>query len=288
MKILTENMFLAIALIIVLSLSACGLSLEEETTTPAATPGEVELKYDQGRSGGSSSSGQQGFLVRFSPSTKPLYISKVKVFANIRGTTDQERKSKLEILDKGYNVLYVAEEPYSSFNSKPGWVTIEIPEITVNDDFYVAFYTNSRRDNGIYIHFDSSATNKHSEMIQDGKIIDWVWGEKPLKEKTNWMIRVVGTSGELNTTASSTLETKQTPTTTLSSTPTTTPSPISTQPLLEYVVTVNHPETHLAHVSLTISNFNESQIYLSIKPIAETTVVACPPKRSPVVMLDWN
>lgn len=47
---------------------------------------------------------------------------------------------------------------------------------------------------------------------------------------------------------------------------------IQMQPLLEYVVTVNDPENHLAHVTLTMSNFDEKQISLRVRPIAETTV----------------
>lgn len=44
------------------------------------------------------------------------------------------------------------------------------------------------------------------------------------------------------------------------------------QLLLEYTVTIEHPETHLAHVSLTMSNIHGSKIDLRIRPIAETTV----------------
>jgi len=56
-----------------------------------------------------------------------------------------------------------------------------------------------------------------------------------------------------------------TPTPTPSLTPTPTLAP--TQPLLEYTVTVNNPETHLANVSLTMSNFSENQIHLSLRTI---------------------
>ena len=194
-----KGVFLVVALAIVFSLSACGPSPQEATPTPAPTPEEVELKYDDGISDGRCSSGQQGFLVRFLPAATPLTINKVKVFANIRGTADQERKPKLEIWDKDSSILYVSEESYARFGSEPGWVTIEIPQITVNDDFFVVFYTNSRRDNGIYIHYDLSVKNRYSDMVKDGSIIDWIWGDNPPKEKTNWMIRILGKPGGPNT-----------------------------------------------------------------------------------------
>jgi len=70
-------------------------------------------------------------------------------------------------------------------------VTTEVPDITVNDDFHIVFYPYSTREAGVYLHFDSSQVNKHSETAEPGgRIADWTWS--PPKEKTNWMIRVVG------------------------------------------------------------------------------------------------
>lgn len=184
-----RNVVLLFAVVIIASLFACSPK-SNEITSPDS--GEVEIKYDQGESAGSCSSGQQGFLVRFDPTETAFKIEKVKLFANLRGIASQERQPKLEIWDKSHHVIFAAGEPYDSFSSEPGWISIDIPEITVYDDFYVAFYTNSRRDNGIYIYYDLSTKNISSEMVADGNIVDWVWGDNPPKEKTNWMIRILG------------------------------------------------------------------------------------------------
>lgn len=74
-------------------------------------------------------------------------------------------------------------------------MTVEIPDIRVNDDFYVVFYPCSTREGGVYLHYDSSQINNRSETAEPGgRIADWVW--KAPKEKTNWMIRVVGTPAD--------------------------------------------------------------------------------------------
>ena len=159
---------------------------------PAPSPKEVELKYDDGESDGSCSSGQSGFSVLFSSSATSFAISKVKVFTNLRGTGYEERKPKLEIWDNDFNVKYISEEPYTSFSSKPSWVSLQIPNVTVRNDFYVVFHTNSRREGGVYINYDSSVINEHSEMAAGGVVTSWVWERIP-KETTNWMIRVIGT-----------------------------------------------------------------------------------------------
>jgi len=148
---------------------------------------EVELKYDDGTSDGSCTvGGLSGYVVHFSPPIIPFTIQEVRILANLRGTGYEERKPQLEIWDKDFHVLYTCQEPYTSFLAKSSWVTIEIPELTVNNDFYIVFNTNSRPEGGVYIYYDSSLKNEHSTM-RDG----W-WEERLSEEKTNWMIRVVG------------------------------------------------------------------------------------------------
>ena len=159
---------------------------------------EAELKYDDGTSDGAASSGTlSAFLVHFSPPSTPFVIAKVKVFTDLRGTGYEDQKPKVEIWDKDFNVQYIHEEPYTSFSSEPGWVAVEIPNVTVNNDFYVVFYTNSRREGGVYMHYDTSVRNEHSEMAADGRVTNWVWERIP-KEWTNWMIRVIGTPEALD------------------------------------------------------------------------------------------
>jgi hypothetical protein len=128
----------------------------------------------------------------------PFTINKVRIFANLQGTGYEEQKPRVEIWDRDFALLHSWQEPVIGFSKEPSWVTVDISDITVDDDFYIVFYTNSGPQSGVYIHYDSSLENEHSEMAAEGKVIGWIWERIP-KEKTNWMIRVVGTSADENT-----------------------------------------------------------------------------------------
>jgi len=180
--------------------------------TPAPQPQkEYELKYDDGTSEGSCSSGPQfGYLVHFSPPVTPFTISNVKVFASLRGSGYEDQKVELEIWNQDLDVAHYCQRSATEFHHEPDWVMVDIPNITVGDDFYVVFYTNSRREGGVYMYFDSSVINKHSEMAEHGgKTAAWPWQGMP-KEKTNWMIRVVGASVDENISVTSSLPAQMT------------------------------------------------------------------------------
>ncbi len=154
---------------------------------------EVELKYDDGTSDGSCSAGGWGFLVHFLPPAIPFTINEVNLFTDLRGSGYEEQVTKVEIRDRNFNVVYSVFKPAAEFSSEVGWVTIDIPQITVTDEFYVVFYTDSRAYGGVYIHYDSGVVNEHSEMVLGGEVTDWIWEQIP-KETANWMIRVIGTA----------------------------------------------------------------------------------------------
>jgi len=163
------------------------------SSAPMPTVGEIELKHDDSTEEGFCSSGRQGFLVHFSPPAIPFNVNEVKLFTSLQGSAYESQTTWLEIRDHNLELLYDQEKTATTYSSKPTWITIETPGIQVNDDFYIAFYTSSKREGGVYVHYDLSQTNNHSEMVEyGGKITDWIWGSP--KEKTNWMIRVVGTS----------------------------------------------------------------------------------------------
>ena len=154
---------------------------------------DIELKYDDGTSEGTVSAGSHlGFLVHFKPPETPFAINTVKVFAILKGTGYENQTTWFEIWDKSGNVLHYWEKSATEFSTEPGWVPMELPDIIVNDDFQVVFYPYSTREAGVYLQFDSSQTNNHSEMASPGgRISDWIWSSP--KGETNWMIRVVGT-----------------------------------------------------------------------------------------------
>lgn len=170
---------------------AVSSSIRQPTPKPLPIPEQIELKYDDGISDGSCSSGYQGFMVHFSPLATPFMIGKVKVFTGLHGSGYEDQVAWFEIRDNNLNILYYWNKSATTFGDKPSWVTLDTPDIAVNDDFYVVFYPCSTKEGGVYLHYDSSQMNNTSETAEPGgRIADWVWG--PVKEKTNWMIRVLG------------------------------------------------------------------------------------------------
>ncbi len=155
----------------------------------------VELQYDDGTSNGNCGSGYQGFLTHFAPPVTPFVINEVKIFTSLQGTGYEGQEPRVEIWNKDFALLHSWQESAARFSKDPGWATVEIPSVTVDNDFYVVFYTNSKREGGVYIHLDSSVVNEHSEMVADGEVTEWPWQQIP-KDKTNWMIRVTGTRTE--------------------------------------------------------------------------------------------
>lgn len=78
---------------------------------------------------------------------------------------------------------------------------MEIPNVSVDDKFYVHVYTGTGRLKGIHMGADDSVVNEHSDLTirtagDVSKIrVDWPYGVQFWfggKSKVNWMIRVVG------------------------------------------------------------------------------------------------
>jgi hypothetical protein len=162
------------------------------TVEPKLVAKEVELKYDDDTSDGVASAGGYGFRVHFSPPVTPFTITEIKIFASLYGSGYEEQQTEVDILNQDLTPLFYIQKPAAEFSFMATWVPFEVPSVVVNNDFYVVFLTNSRAYGGVYIYYDSSTTNQHSEYIlSSGEITPWVWGFP--KDTTNWMIRVVGT-----------------------------------------------------------------------------------------------
>jgi hypothetical protein len=162
---------------------------------PSPEEKEVELKYDDGGAEGSASVGAAGgFRVSFSPPATPITIRAVKLFSSLNGSGFETQTTQLKILDKQLKVLHSVQKPASEFSRDRSWVTIDIPGVVADGDFYVCFYPNSKAQGGVYLSFDSGSANQHSEYVTPtGDVAQWVF--TPPKDRTNWMIRVLGTVG---------------------------------------------------------------------------------------------
>ena len=159
----------------------------------------VELMHDTGRpTGAFNLGGTYGHLVSFSPPETPWFIRKIGIYGSQYGQTEKQ-EFIVEIWASNRTILYSRAYPYSAFKTLATWIGIPIPNTIVKDSFFVAVYTGSTPERGIYIHSDNSTINEHSDIVAGKRTLtDWneiKWKSTPPKrERVNWMIRVTGST----------------------------------------------------------------------------------------------
>jgi len=159
----------------------------------------VELMHDTGRpTGHFNLAVPYGHLISFSPPKTPWFIERIRIYGFQYGQTEKA-EFVLEIWASNRSVLLSRPYPYSAFKTLETWIGILIPNIVVRDSFFVAVYTGSTPERGIFIASDNSTINRNSDIVSGKRILtDWneiKWRTPPPKrERVNWMIRVVGST----------------------------------------------------------------------------------------------
>lgn len=123
-----------------------------------------KIQYDSGITYGEplSIAGDYGHIVRFSPPTTPFKIQKIEVYVQAVVAKDSEWYDKfvtVRIWNSSRNQqLWSGNFPWRVFWNEVGsfWKEIEIPNVSVDGDFYVEVVT-------------------HSAQFQ-GEIVAWPWG----------------------------------------------------------------------------------------------------------------
>jgi hypothetical protein len=177
----------------------------------------TELGYDDGEVDGYAGSGRDGYAVFFS-NDKKQNINGIKICGG--RYDDTSREFDIEIWDNNLKTLYSATYDYTDFfpvsytpldYSDLKWVTIDVPNIEVTGNFYVAIFTYSRPfswgknahlqapKGGIAIGHDSNTKFGNSFVVvkDPNRFEEWPTNF-PLQENTDWMIRAVvyGANGE--------------------------------------------------------------------------------------------
>lgn len=163
----------------------------------------VRLKYIYTWWGGG------GFLSHFEIPGISFRIKSININGDIRGLDKRglgERSFSLRIWDnKLSQELYSADYPYSLFG-KPelyggSWVKVQVPELRVDDDFYVEVIPNAELmpsgdevKCGLYICLCLSVAGGNADLILNGRVQPWDTG-LGTKETAAWAVRVEGESG---------------------------------------------------------------------------------------------
>jgi len=185
------------------------------TVKPKMVAKQVELKYD-----GSFAQDYlgldkpaTGYLVSFVPPSKQFAINNIRMLGLVYGGKGAQIKDlDVQVLDKNMKVIYqdVLDEkkfPQLSFllsldlESKGGWVDLPVPDVKVDDIFYVHIYTGISSGQGYRMGVDNSVINTHSDItVRDAKGVDnpatvWPYPNSKWfgdKSRVNWMVRVSG------------------------------------------------------------------------------------------------
>jgi hypothetical protein len=175
----------------------------------------VELMHDTGRpTGVFNLAAPYGHLISFSPPRTPWFIERLRVYGFQYGQTEKA-EFVVEIWASNRSVLLSRPYPYSAFKTLETWIAIYIPNIVVKDSFFVAIYTGSNAERGIFIASDNSTINEHSDIVMGKRTLtDWneiKWkANPPRRERVNWMIRVTRSTeaAPITTTATGTTKTQ--------------------------------------------------------------------------------
>ena len=159
-------------------------SMIAQSTISSSQAGETEISYDDGSAEHGFTIGlfDIGHAVLFTPPTKPWTLDKVKVYG-VCNVTLSSVVFALEIWDNDSNLLYkLTDYSIAYFNTTSEWTEIDIPDMTVTDDFYVCIFERG----SIYAGADTDKPKMKSYVvIRDPKSM-------AKDEGLNWMIRAVG------------------------------------------------------------------------------------------------
>jgi hypothetical protein len=106
-------------------------------------PGNMYRNYDLA---GIYVSGDEGHIVRFTPVNKAFKVQKIRVLGTVRilNTSDFDRNYvTFNIWSKEGTRLWSQGIPWRLFEGGAIWREIPVPDIRVNDDFYVELVTHS-------------------------------------------------------------------------------------------------------------------------------------------------
>jgi hypothetical protein len=184
------------------------------TVTTQVTAKEMELKHDtdNAREYIPMSKPGTGFFVSFEPPSPPFIIKKVRVNGLVYGSPGFHiGDSQLQVWDKDKKVIYTTEFPGEKFplrtrlgantDSTGVWADIELPDIEVNDSFYINIYTGIDAGQGFRMGIEDILNNVHSDVsVRGDDGIDRLAANWPFpvnkwygdKNRVNWMVRVIG------------------------------------------------------------------------------------------------
>jgi len=161
----------------------------EQALTAAVTgkSGSTTLSYVDDTAESRLSLSGSGHAVAFGRAGK---VTAVQIFASRYGMPQApNEKFHVYLLDAKSKTIAKFTYPYSTIaRGEMKWYTLKTPATAVGGKFFVAISFSPHRTKGVYLGLDDSVTKSHSYTGLPGR------GFAPLRERQDWMIRVVQTA----------------------------------------------------------------------------------------------
>jgi len=181
----------SVALVLAVVCGACAQPAPAGQTPPMP-PGCQVLSYDDGKSDGSRSIAGATQTMVFDKPAGDWSLVQVWLHGSRYGyPAPPSENFDIYVCDAQMNVLKEYQRAYSTFGRGDAkWVVMPLEPVLLTDKFYVLFHFHAEQTKGVFVHYDTSVAESHS----------WVgaWGgeTKPMREKSDWMIRAVIAPGK--------------------------------------------------------------------------------------------
>ncbi len=179
-----KKKIVSFAFVLVLLLSMMLIALT--TTSVDANSSEIEIYYDNNASnpGGLGGTLPGGLAVNFTPPSEEYWMLKRVKFYGMRWANESYDSMPfyIEVWDKNKNELLHIAYKYSDYfkNYDSKWVTVDIPDVLVKDDFFVCIFPNmiympSGPSPHMNIGFnnDPPISNRSYRVRMDDNSIEW-------------------------------------------------------------------------------------------------------------------
>lgn len=154
---------------------------------------EIILSYDDGVAEGFAPLyGTRGYLVKFTTPPEGMEVTRLQVFAMAMITGENTGTFSVEIWNDKLRPIYATNGTHRAFSNVPRWVEVGVPRLFLKGDFYVFFNPASVPGSEVSLGYDSSTSNRASDLGESrGGLSQWSLSY-PSKATTNWMLRATG------------------------------------------------------------------------------------------------
>ncbi|MEK6978578.1 MAG: hypothetical protein AABX40_09340, partial [Candidatus Hydrothermarchaeota archaeon] len=154
---------------------------------------EITLAHDDGVAEGFAPLyGTRGYLVKFTTPPEGMEVTRLQIFAMAIITKADVGTFTIEVWNDKLRPIYSTNGTHRAFSNVPRWVDVGVQRLFLKGDFYIFVNPASVQGSEVSLGYDSSSTNRASDLGNlGGGLAEWSLSY-PFKTNTNWMMRATG------------------------------------------------------------------------------------------------